>query len=130
MLRCEADDWQRGTRTQGEDVCAAGPGNMVLLDRLVERGLANQQEAKANPHGQQPGHGKAESAARRAVGRKQQENMDWVVLQHVSIQFNNTHASYTQSYTHHVRTYVPNNNKTITEMWWYTLPSTVPWSLR
>lgn len=124
MLRCEADDWQRGSRTQGEDVCAAGPGNMALLDRLVERGLANQQEAKANPHGQQPGHGKAESAARQVVGRKQQGNRDWVVLQHVSIQFNNTHAC-TQSYTHHVRAYVPNNNKKTNkkkpEMWWYTL---------
>lgn len=34
---------------------------MVLLDGLVECGLAQQQEAEANPHGQQPGHGKAES---------------------------------------------------------------------
>ncbi|KAF3855933.1 hypothetical protein F7725_016656 [Dissostichus mawsoni] len=47
---------QRGSRTQGEDVGAAGPGHMVLLDGLVESGLAQQQEAQANPHGQQPGH--------------------------------------------------------------------------
>lgn len=32
---------------------------MVLLDGLEERGLAQQQEAEANPHGQQPGHGEA-----------------------------------------------------------------------
>lgn len=37
---------------------------MVLLDGLVERGLAQQQEAEANPHGQQPGHGEAGSAGR------------------------------------------------------------------
>lgn len=36
----------------------------MLLDGLVERGLAQQQEAEANPHGQQPGHGMAESAGR------------------------------------------------------------------
>lgn len=48
---------KKGTRTQGEDVGATGPGHMVLLDGLVERGLAEQQEAKANPHDQQPGHG-------------------------------------------------------------------------
>lgn len=41
---------------------------MVLLDGLVERGLAQQQEAEANPHGQQPGHGKAESAGWHIVG--------------------------------------------------------------
>lgn len=65
---------------------------MVLLDRLVERGLAKQQEAEANPHGQQPGHGKAESAGRRTVGKKQQENRGRVVIQHVSININNTHT--------------------------------------
>lgn len=48
---------QRGARTQGEDVGATGPSHMVLLDGLVERGLAQQQEAEANPNGQQPGHG-------------------------------------------------------------------------
>lgn len=41
---------------------------MVLLDRLVERGLAQQQEAEANPHGQQPGHGEAESAGQHIEG--------------------------------------------------------------
>lgn len=36
----------------------AGPSHVVvLLDGLVERGLAEEQEAQANPHGQQPGHG-------------------------------------------------------------------------
>lgn len=35
----------------------AGPRHVVLLDGLVERGLAEEQEAQANPHGQQPGHG-------------------------------------------------------------------------
>lgn len=43
--------------TQGEDVGVAGPRHVVLLDGLVERGLAEEQEAQANPHGQQPGHG-------------------------------------------------------------------------
>lgn len=47
---------------------------MVLLDGLVECGLAQQQEAEANPHGQQPGHGKAESAGRRAAGRVEANN--------------------------------------------------------
>lgn len=40
---------------------------MVLLDGLVERCLAQQQEAKANPHGQQPGHGEAESTEQHKV---------------------------------------------------------------
>lgn len=85
MLCCEAEIWQKGTRTQGENVSATGPGHMVLLDGLVECGLAQQQEAEANPHGQQPGHGKAESAGRYTAGEKQQGNTDRVVLQHVSI---------------------------------------------
>lgn len=41
---------------------------MVLLDGLVECGLAQQQETEANPHGQQPGHGKAESAGWHTAG--------------------------------------------------------------
>lgn len=41
---------------------------MVLLDGLVEGGLAKQQESQANPHGQQPGHGKAESAVGHITG--------------------------------------------------------------
>lgn len=68
---------------------------MVLLDGLVESGLAQQQEAEANPHGQQPGHGKAESAGRRTAGEKQQGNRDRVVLQHVSINIYNTHIVFT-----------------------------------
>lgn len=59
---------KKGTHTQGEDVGATGSGHMVLLDGLVERGLAQQQEAEANPHGQQPGHGKAESAGQHTAG--------------------------------------------------------------
>lgn len=43
---------------------------MVLLDGLVERGLAQQQEAEANPHGQQPGHGEAGSAGRHTGGNR------------------------------------------------------------
>lgn len=46
---------------------------MVLLDRLVKCGLAEQQDAEANPHGQEPGHVKAESAGWHMVGKKQQE---------------------------------------------------------
>lgn len=38
----------------------AGPRHVVLLDGLVERGLAEEQEAQANPRGQQPGHGGTE----------------------------------------------------------------------
>lgn len=49
--------------TQGEDVGVAWPRHVVLLDGLVERGLAEEQEAQANPHGQQPGHGGTEPAA-------------------------------------------------------------------
>lgn len=49
---------EAGAPTQGEDVGVAGPSHVVvLLDGLVERGLAEEQEAQANPHGQQPGHG-------------------------------------------------------------------------
>lgn len=62
---------KRRERTQGEDVGATGAGHVVLLDGLVERGLAQQQEAEANPHGQQPGHGRAESAGRHTAGGKQ-----------------------------------------------------------
>lgn len=90
----EAEIWQRGTRTQGENVSATRPGHMVLLDGLVESCLAQQQEAEANPHGQQPGHGKAESAGWHAAGEKQQGDRGRVVLQHVSIYIYNTHCVY------------------------------------
>lgn len=50
--------------TQGEDVSVAGARHMVLLNGLVERGLAEEQEAQANPDGQQPGHGGTEPAGR------------------------------------------------------------------
>lgn len=50
--------------TQGEDVGVAGPCHVVLLDGLVERGLAEEQEAQANPDGQQPGHGGTQPAGR------------------------------------------------------------------
>lgn len=68
---------------------------MVLLDGLVERGLAQQQEAEANPHGQQPGHGKAESAGRHTAGEEQQENRDRVVLRHVCIHICNAKVVFT-----------------------------------
>lgn len=92
---------------------------MVLLDRLVERGLAKQQEAEANPHGQQPGHGKAESAGRRTVGKKQQENRGRVVIQHVSININNTH-------THAVFAYMCQTKRN-TEAHWYIFWYAVLW---
>lgn len=47
----------------------------MLLDGLVECGLAQQQEPEANPHGQQPGHGEAGSAGRHTAGEKQKGNM-------------------------------------------------------
>lgn len=50
-------DHLAGSSLQSDNVGAAGPGHMVLLDGLVECGLAQQQEAQANPHGQEPGHG-------------------------------------------------------------------------
>lgn len=55
--------------TQGEDVGVAGPCHVVLLDGLVERGLAEEQEAQANPDGQQPGHGGTEPAGRWERGK-------------------------------------------------------------
>lgn len=55
--------------TQGEDVGVAGPGHVVLLDGLVERGLAEEQEAQANPDGQQPGHGGTEPGTGGRKGR-------------------------------------------------------------
>lgn len=54
--------------TQGEDVGVAGPRHVVLLDGLVERGLAEEQEAQANPGSQQPGHGGTEPAGRCGAG--------------------------------------------------------------
>lgn len=54
--------------TQGEDVGVAGPRHVVLLDGLVERGLAEEQEAQANPGGQQPGHVGTEPAGRCGEG--------------------------------------------------------------
>lgn len=88
---CEAQIWQRGTRTQCENVSATGPGHMVLLDGLVERGLAQQQEAEANPHGQQPGHGKAKSAGQHLVGGGR-GNRDRIALHCVSKHIHNTHC--------------------------------------
>lgn len=72
-LCCVAETGQKEAHTQGEDVGATWPGHVVLLDGLIERGLAQQQEAEANPHDQQPGHGKAESA-----GRHTTEQHNWV----------------------------------------------------
>ena len=49
---------------------------MVLLEGLIECGLAQQQEAKANPHGQQPGHVQAKSAAhsKKDITEKQEKS--------------------------------------------------------
>lgn len=44
-------------RTQSEDVGTSRPSHVVLLDGLVKCSLAQQQEAQANPHSQEPGHG-------------------------------------------------------------------------
>lgn len=62
----------------------------MLLDGLVECGLAKQQEAEANPHGQQPGHGEGQvcRAARSGGGKRGR-----VVLQDVSIRTNNTQSA-------------------------------------
>ena len=60
--------------THGEDVGATVLGHMVLLDGLVEGGLAQQQESQANPHGQQPGHGEAKSAVGHTAGRHTTED--------------------------------------------------------
>ena len=46
--------------TQDLDGIASGPGHVVLLEGLVQRGLAQQQEAKANPQAQEQGHGRAD----------------------------------------------------------------------
>lgn len=51
----------------------AGPRQVVLLDGLVERGLAEEQEAQANPHDQQPGHGGTEPAAGGREGKMDRE---------------------------------------------------------
>ncbi len=64
---------------------------MVLLDGLVECGLAQQQEAEANPHGQQPGHGKAESAGRHTAREKQGQSCITACL-HTYLQ--HTHCVY------------------------------------
>lgn len=61
----------------------------MLLDGLVERGLAKQQEAEANPHGQQPGHGEGQ-VCRAARSRRGEGRRGRVVLQDVSIRTNNT----------------------------------------
>lgn len=67
-VKLKLDKEKKEAHTQGEDVGAPWPGHVVLLDGLIERGLAQQQEAEANPHNQQPGHGKGESAGQNTVG--------------------------------------------------------------
>lgn len=56
---------------------------MVLLDGLVECGLAQQQEAEANPHGQQPGHGKAESAGQHTGGGRTGQELYYSVSPYI-----------------------------------------------
>lgn len=82
-------------RTQGEDVSASGSGHVVLLDGLVECGLAQQQETEANPRGQQPGHGEAESAGQHTTIRRLQTSVQTYCSKliwqtHISDIFNNS----------------------------------------
>lgn len=65
---------------------------MVLLDGLVERGPAQQQEAEANPHGQQPGHGKAGSAGQHIAGVGEREGSGTELLYTVSPNIFTTHT--------------------------------------
>lgn len=61
---------------------------MVLLDCLVERGLAEEEEAEANPHGQQPRHGEASLCGDKNVAW---EGWDTVVLQHAAMSTTQKH---------------------------------------
>lgn len=72
---------------------------MVLLDGLVERGLAKQQEAEANPHGQQPGHGEGQVC--RAARSGGEGKRGRVVLQDVSIRTNNTQNAEVMNFKPH-----------------------------
>lgn len=67
----------------------AGPCHVVLLDGLVERGLAEEQEAQANPHSQQPGHGGTQPAA---GGREGEMERERCVLAHVYHTHTHTHS--------------------------------------
>lgn len=60
------DDLARAS-LEGEDVGVTRPGHVVLLDGLVEGGLAQEHPAQAKPRGQQPGHGAGRLMNRRKM---------------------------------------------------------------